>query len=137
MALEAFYLKTYLGTELEDRCMACVVKPPDDVCNACDFDAYHADNFDPTPGVATNSAFISDGQLMRRSPVVGSNNSSNDSSDSSSDSSMGLSKECEACVVSHHACFLRERAKAGGGAHRGSMSMMVGHVSCDVLILNR
>ena len=118
VALKSFYLKSYHGTELEDQCTACVVKPPDDVCNACDVDAYHASILDPTLGLTNNSGFISDEQLVRRSVVVGSNSrnssSSNHSSASISASSMGLSEECEACVVSHHACFLEGE---GWGRH--------------------
>ncbi|CAN0367876.1 unnamed protein product, partial [Ectocarpus fasciculatus] len=35
--IQAFYLKTYDGTQVEHPCVPCAIKPPDDVCDACDF----------------------------------------------------------------------------------------------------
>ena len=97
--LQAFYLKTYVGTELEHPCMACVVKPPDDVCNACDFDLDDDNISDQTIGFTNISGSISDDQVPRRSAAAGS---------SSSSSSADLSEECQACVVSLHVCVTAE-----------------------------
>ncbi|CAM9245358.1 unnamed protein product, partial [Laminaria digitata] len=98
--MQAFYLKSYVGTELENLCSACVAKPPDDVCNACDFDIYDETIANQTIGLTSNSGSISADRVRRRSATAGSSSSSNNNnSNDSSGSSVGLSEECEACVV--------------------------------------
>ena len=114
---QAFYLQTYSGTQLEDRCTACVVKPPDDVCNACMFDINDANVPNATLGV-TNSGSISNQQTGSDSSSNSGSDSSNDSNGSSSgDIIMGLSEECEACVVSPDVFFPPETAGRGGGVY--------------------
>lgn len=57
--LQAFYLKTYTGTQLEDVCVPCSIRPPDEVCELCDFSSvetgsdssgqFEGANFDSEP----------------------------------------------------------------------------------------
>lgn len=92
LSRKAFLLETYHGTQLEHPCTACIVKPPDDVCNACDFSTYDAfiEDFHNTE--------IND--MDQASETLFSSGSGSDSSSSSS-TSMGLSQDCQDCVVSH------------------------------------
>ncbi|CAM9624207.1 unnamed protein product, partial [Ectocarpus sp. 12 AP-2014] len=103
--VQAFYLKTYDGTELEHPCTPCAIKPPDDVCDACDFtsvyemfaedsDSSSADSVgsggEPSSGEAAAAAWNG-----RRKVAA----ASDDSSISSSSSTFGLSEECVQCLI--------------------------------------
>lgn len=123
---QALFLKTYQGTQLEHRCTCCVLKPPDEVCDECDFSVYDAS--------VSNPYYSHDSQTWLDSGSSGSSSSdgrdgvghasSNSSSDRSSSSSSttggrskastadtpgsyGLSEQCGRCVVSvsRSCCF--------------------------------
>lgn len=121
--LQAFYLKTYHGTELEERCTACAIKPPDYVCNACDFDIDDTNIPDSTLGSINNMGSTSDDHFRKRSAAVGSSSSSDNSdsrasrSDGSRINIMATPKECEACVVSLHIFVFAERMEGGWRGH--------------------
>ena len=93
-----FYLQTYHGTQVENVCTACILKPSDEVCATCDFDLYDASLHD-TDVPNSDSDISSSGQRRRRA-ATSSSGGSTGSSSTSSISSLGLSKECQACVVS-------------------------------------
>lgn len=106
---QAFYLKTYSGTQVEHPCNVCI-KPPDDVCDACNFDLYDAQ----TQMLPTDSSdgdgdgAVSDGRRRRRRRrLTSSDRSGNDFDDAGGESSSssfsslhGLSEDCGACLVS-------------------------------------
>lgn len=83
--------------------MACAVKPPDDVCDGCDFNLYDAQTADDDVHDDADDGGSTNGR--RRRLTSSDRDSDFDSgSESSSSSSFsgrhGLSKECGACVVS-------------------------------------
>lgn len=101
--------------------MWCAVKPPDDVCDACDFDLYDAqsqlgwnetnddiDGGDGDDGGGAVSVEPLNGRRRRRRRLTSSDNSASSfgsgsgsaSYSSSFSARSGLSEECGACLVS-------------------------------------
>lgn len=93
--------------------MWCAVKPPDDVCDACNFDLYDAqtelgfpesNDGDDVVNVASLNGrrrrlTSSDGSESERAGDFGSGSASSSSSSSFSTRN-GLSEQCGACLVS-------------------------------------
>ncbi|CAM9849122.1 unnamed protein product, partial [Ectocarpus sp. 6 AP-2014] len=105
--IQAFFLKTYDGTQLEHPCTPCAIKPPDDVCDACDFtplyemfandsDSSAADNVgsqgEPSSGDGVAAAWNG-----RRKVAAASSYSSSRTTTTST--SFGLSEECVQCLI--------------------------------------
>eukprot|EP00752_Nemacystus_decipiens_P012801 g11336.t1 len=114
--MQAFFLKTYSGTQVEHPCMWCAVKPPDDVCDACNFDLYDAqtgltfpepNNYDSHGDDGYNFATSLNGRRRRLTSSDGSESDDSASSFGSGSSSTstsfstrhGLSEECGRCLL--------------------------------------
>ncbi|CAM9584781.1 unnamed protein product [Ectocarpus sp. 4 AP-2014] len=104
--VQAFYLKTYDGTQLEHPCTPCAIKPPDDVCDACDF-APLFEMFANDSDSSAADAVGSEGESSSGVAAVAAWNgrrkvattSGDSSSSSSSSSTFGLSEECVQCLI--------------------------------------
>ena len=91
---KAFYLQTYHGTQVEHPCTACAVKPPDDICDSCDFSLYDsafANGTIDTTSSSSSAEGIDEGRQQGEYFTSGSS--------SSGSTSWDLSEECQACVV--------------------------------------
>ncbi|CAM9200045.1 unnamed protein product [Ascophyllum nodosum] len=92
--MQAFYLQTYHGTQVEHPCTACAVKPPDDICDSCDFSLYDsafANGTIDTTSSSSSAEGIDEGRQQGEYFTSGSS--------SSGSTSWDLSEECQACVV--------------------------------------
>ncbi|CAM9620546.1 unnamed protein product, partial [Ectocarpus sp. 13 AM-2016] len=104
--IQAFYLETYDGTQLEHPCTPCAIKPPDDVCDACDFtlvsDIFNDDSVSSSADTVGSEGEPSSDEAVaaawngRRKVAAASGDSS---STTTTTTTMGLSEECVQCLI--------------------------------------